>query len=80
MSDEIKCSKCGGNMVAGFEVDRGIFEIDMRQAKWVQVVGDYFEKYGFFQKKHIKEARTITTYRCVQCGFLESYASMETCK
>ena len=75
---QIECSKCDGKMVAGFEVDRGVFEIDMRQSKWVQVEPEYLEKYGFFQKKHVKEARAVTTYRCVKCGFLESYASMET--
>jgi hypothetical protein len=42
--------------------------------EWVAIEPEYFEKYGFFQTKHITERRRVETYCCTECGFLESFA------
>lgn len=58
-----KCSKCQGEMENGLIVDRG--DLIKTQSQWAtsvtMVVG-------------LKNAHDINTFRCIKCGFLESYA------
>ena len=68
-----QCPKCGSEMERGFAsalaVDGGI-------ARGIWVKGDDFEHINsFFGGTVINETRPIHTYRCIRCGFLESYAS-----
>lgn len=70
------CPKCDGEMVAGFLLEKNmpIIDADLKPTEWVQIEPAYFEKHGFFQTKHITDRRRVDTYRCNDCGFLESFA------
>ena len=67
MSD---CPKCGGEMIEGFIADHtygGILQSD-----WIE---DAPVK-SFWQGTKIsgKDQYKIKTFRCIECGYLESYA------
>jgi len=71
------CPKCESEMTCGYLVEKNtptLIEGDFRPTEWVTIEPEYFEKYGFFQPKHIIDRRRVDTYRCNQCGFLESFA------
>lgn len=70
------CPKCDGEMVSGFLLEKNmpIIEGDFTPTEWVQIDREYFDKHGFFQKKHITERRRVETHRCTNCNFLESFA------
>ncbi len=74
--NEHKCPKCESGMVMGYLLEKNmpIIEGDLTPTEWVAIEPEYFEKYGFFQKKHITERRRVETYCCTNCGFLESFA------
>ena len=64
-----KCSKCGADMQEGFILEHRV------PARWI---AGKPEKSGLGGIKAVgREQRRIETYRCVACGFLESYAQAE---
>ncbi|TWU05551.1 hypothetical protein Pla52n_12650 [Stieleria varia] len=71
------CPKCGGEMIAGFLLEKNmpVLEVDLTPTEWVSIDPEYFDKHGFFQTKHIRDRRRVETHRCSECNFLESYAA-----
>jgi len=70
MSDELACPKCAQSMASGFipEVSHGNFV-----SFWVEGEPEHsFWSAGV--KIPEDKVINIVTYRCVGCGFLESYA------
>lgn len=59
------CPKCKGVMEKGFIGDRADSEREMRQ-DWGTGVS--------FLGSGLDNAHPVTTYRCSDCGYLESYA------
>ncbi len=74
--DKITCPKCEAAMTGGYLLEKNmpLIEGDLTPTEWVAINPEYFEKYGFFQTKHITERRRVETYCCTECGFLESFA------
>lgn len=69
------CPKCDGEMVAGALLEKGTSgNIDLMPTEWVQFDTTYYEKHGYFKGKHVTDRRRVQTYRCTNCGLLESYA------
>lgn len=68
------CPKCAGNMTKGFVADYtyGSSESTIIQNVWVE--GE-FEKNWMGAKVKNKKKFLMTTFRCINCGFLESYAT-----
>ena len=69
------CPKCSGSMDEGFVLDasRGGALV----SRWLKgLPEDSAWHEGVRAKGH--ECRLITTHRCNMCGFLESYACLET--
>ncbi|MEJ7863322.1 MAG: hypothetical protein WKF90_16955 [Pyrinomonadaceae bacterium] len=71
----LNCSKCTGEMVEGFTVDYDYGSI--RPSDWVegQPIKSSFWCGG--TKINDKQVFVTKTYRCSDCGFLESYATEE---
>lgn len=71
----LPCPRCRGVMDRGFVIDRGDYSIPETQ-KWV----DGEPKRTFWAGVTLKNRRVIAvnTYRCAECGFLESYANGES--
>ena len=68
---EIVCAKCGGGMQEGFTLAEA--EGGRPVGKWIQ--GDPQVPWTRFGVKIAERAQyPIQTYRCVKCGYLESYA------
>ncbi|MBC7909335.1 MAG: hypothetical protein H7Y30_02480 [Pyrinomonadaceae bacterium] len=70
---EHKCSECGGEMEEGFILDRSYGT--RLVSSWVKGSPEPSFWLGLSVKG--KEFRTVQTWRCVQCGFLKSYAVTE---
>ncbi len=70
MNTKPKCPKCGGEMKEGFVVDKGYAQRSF--ARWV--AGPPEETLFGFPKIDGKETRSIRTFCCQSCRFLESYA------
>ncbi len=58
-----KCSKCSGEMEAGFLRDRGRF--GNQAGEWVAGVPEIVQKQVRYR---------IEAFRCTQCGYVEQYA------
>lgn len=69
----LNCPKCSSQMEEGFIVDFGYANI--QPSNWVE--GEPVKSFWHGTKIHDKKQYSITTYRCVRCGFLESYAIEE---
>jgi hypothetical protein len=69
------CPHCGGRMVAGFVVDRSYG--NCFQEEWIE--GQPRRRFCFSVVPRGAIRRKVTTYRCVVCGFLESYARAASC-
>ena len=69
-----KCPKCKLPMEEGFIVDRGPGA--PAQAQWVE--GPPQKSIWFGMKLGGKELRNVTTFCCPRCGYLESYAQIES--
>jgi hypothetical protein len=75
------CPKCNFEMEHGFQVD-GIDRKSYRQAQWAagppKAHDETFLGLKVFEEWALKlkeeDLKSITTYRCVECGFLENYA------
>ena len=69
------CPKCSGAMESGFILDT-VFLGTPFQSKWVE--GE--PKYSWLVPGltlRSRRVRKVITYRCQECGFLESYARHE---
>ncbi len=68
MPSDFKCSKCNGEMQEGLVVDLNYAGI--LQSMWVE---DLAGKVGPGATDGKRKVKTIT-YRCSNCGYLDSYA------
>jgi hypothetical protein len=68
--DTPRCPKCDGEMHEGFIAD--FTHGAILQEQWVQ--GPPEKSIWVGTKIRDKERYRITTFRCADCGFLESYA------
>jgi Domain of unknown function (DUF6487) len=66
----LKCPKCQSKMEEGFIADKTHGSVLV--SKWVE--GEPESSFWTVTKTHGKEQLEIRTYRCVGCGYLESYA------
>jgi hypothetical protein len=68
---DAKCPKCKGVMETGFIVD---FDDDsgIKVSRWVEGVPE--ESFWSGLKVDDRRQMEIRTYRCIGCGYLESYA------
>ena len=67
---DTKCSKCSGEMVPGFVPEGGL--LSRPHEVWVSGTPDR----GFLSLRiSERDVRRINVYRCLRCGFLESYAT-----
>ena len=62
----MKCPKCGEEMEEALIADRGHGSFSIKQ-QW----GSNLQLGGF---AGVKNRRDVKTYRCKNCGYLESYA------
>jgi hypothetical protein len=73
MTQTRPCPKCSAQMVAGFIRDRAAGGANL-QSKWVEGMPT---PSVWFDERVELEGRApapVTTFRCVDCGYLESYA------
>ena len=73
MSASSKCVKCGGEMQEGFIPDEGYGKRFV--LRWV--AGKPVENIIGSAKVWFKEKHLIQSFRCVNCGYLELYATGE---
>ena len=66
MMDIDKCPKCGAEMQEGFIIESKL------PARWI--AGEPKTSALGGTKTHGREQRQVVSYRCVGCGYLESYA------
>ncbi|EKE13678.1 MAG: hypothetical protein ACD_12C00871G0001 [uncultured bacterium] len=67
----MKCSKCSGEMEEGLMTNRTISKIPAANGSIVwgtKLIKDFF---AYFKVENAKE---VKSYRCKECGYLESYA------
>jgi hypothetical protein len=67
MTDGFSCMRCKGELVEGFVVDNS--HLNQYVSNWAE--GPPNRTWLGSLKN---EMRTIRTFRCVKCGFLESFA------
>jgi hypothetical protein len=71
MADEsIECPKCGGEMERGFIADQTYGGV--LPSKWIE--GAPESSFWTGVKTRGKVDVEVSTYRCAECGYLESYA------
>jgi len=70
MDETIRCPKCQSDMERGFIMDNTYG--GAATAKWIE--GAPEKSFWTGIKVRSKDEVEIMTYRCVRCGFLESYA------
>lgn len=70
----INCVKCEGLMEEGFIVDRGDYEYKTVNT-WVE--GKPVKSFWSGIKVDDKQQIKVRTFRCANCGYLESYAVEE---
>ena len=70
------CPKCTGAMTRGFLADRS-HDGAVRQSKWVEGVpeGALLGEFLTGVRTDRRDNLRVDTYRCVECGYLESYAT-----
>ncbi|MEK6256326.1 MAG: PF20097 family protein, partial [Chloroflexota bacterium] len=68
--DNSVCPKCGGEMKKGFTVDSS-YGANLVQ-KWMLGIPRRSLLFGVMVKR--SKLIPVRTYRCVNCGYLESYA------
>lgn len=71
-TSQLQCPKCRSQMQAGFIVDYADGNAG-RISEWVEGSPD---KRWWGLKTGDKEKSKVITFRCVRCGYLESYATM----
>ena len=77
-NNELVCPKCRAKMEQGITLDQGHYRW-LGQSRWCKGQPPKMRIFllggmsaGFDTRK--SEVRDITTYRCVSCGYLDSYA------
>ncbi len=65
-----KCPKCRKEMERGFLLDQAYGTA--KASDWIK--GPVERSFWTGVKTRGKERRSVVTYRCVGCGYLESYA------
>lgn len=72
--DHKSCSKCAGNMEEGFVADftEGQSDWSAHQSLWVK--GDIKKNWIGMSKLKAQKKYKISTFRCINCGYLESFA------
>jgi predicted nucleic-acid-binding Zn-ribbon protein len=76
---QLTCPKCNNTMEPGFVVDhtyRGSAE--SAPPEWAEGAAQISMWTGGVKKMSGKERHPIQTFRCVRCGYLESYARLPT--
>ena len=71
-TDMRPCPKCEAEMVRGTLLDRGHGNF-LHASRWVLGLPRFSRFWGGLQTKNALTFR-VTTWRCVSCGYLESYA------
>ncbi len=71
----INCPKCQGLLEEGFIIDRGDYNIGTVNT-WVE--GEPVVSFWSGIKTKNKQQFKIKTFRCANCGYLESYAVEDT--
>jgi hypothetical protein len=66
------CTKCGSEMDAGFVLDKAVGESYAAAPEWAEGVPERSFWTGI--KMRGRERHPVVTYRCVACGYLESFA------
>ena len=66
-----KCVKCGGSMEAGYLPGPGPYSLSMT-GRWIK--GRPVTTPRISARAPAGKALTITTWRCKDCGYLESFA------
>ena len=66
------CPKCSSEMENGFVVDYGDYG-SARPSGWIE--GEPVKSFWTGTKVSGKKIYEVKTFRCVRCGFLESYAA-----
>ena len=72
----LNCPKCSAPMEEGFVVDH-TYGASV-PSNWVE--GEPVKSFWQGTKLSGKKQYRVETYRCVRCGYLESYAKEETAK
>lgn len=70
-ADLSECPRCRGKMEAGIIVDNGSSGVTYQQ-QWMEGVAETSIWTGLKTKGHL--CHKVVTFRCVSCGYLESYA------
>lgn len=65
------CSKCGTKMEEGFILEKGSCDHPSTN-EWIE--GKQERSFWFGLKLTNREHRNVKTFRCEECGYLESYA------
>jgi uncharacterized protein DUF6487 len=69
-SRSLSCPRCGGSMEQGFIVDEGYGK--KLVSAWI--AGEPQKSFWMGLRVSAGERVEVATYRCRQCGYLESYA------
>ena len=69
---KIRCLRCEGLMEEGFVLDRGHYNSKMVNT-WVE--GEPVKSFWSGIKTSDRQQYEVRTFRCVECGYLESYAN-----
>lgn len=72
MATQNECTKCGGQMIRGFILDRGDYNYKMRQT-WIEGAAEASFWSGI--KTAGRAAYSVDAERCERCGRLELYTS-----
>jgi hypothetical protein len=71
MPNELKCLKCTADMQQGYVLELGEAPL-LSVSKWISGPPEKSFFLGLVLKD--REQYPIESYRCVRCGYLESYA------
>ena len=73
LKERPKCLKCGNDTESGFILDRGDLNLAF-QMQWIEGLKMEQSWTGGI-KTGGRAIYAVVTYRCKECGFLESYAT-----
>jgi hypothetical protein len=67
-----KCARCGADMIEGFMVETGL--LSNPRPTWAEGRPTVHVFTGTLQTSE-RDLRGVQTFRCIRCGYLESYAT-----
>ena len=70
---DLRCPKCGSEMEIGYLLDHA--HVNLVPTLWIKGVLE--RSFWWLAKIRGKTKRMVVSYRCVDCGFLESYGESE---